>query len=586
MLRPWLVAAIFFLCVGAVPSHAAPTAPATGGGASDLRLEIRTIGPGGVHRAGAWTGVLVQVEELAASPREVILRLALTDEDGDAPTFDRVVATNPGVQTFWLYARLPFDPPDDITVAAYEAAEIQTPDPAGLGARAGRPLASDSAELRAAEPWSDAIAIVGPRSMGLGEYALSTGRSRSDSPLWHYATQVATGLSVSSLPDRWQGLAGFAALIWGETRSGFDPRELVAAPDKARAIEEWVRRGGHLVVIWPAIGTAWQGGQQGVDANPLEALLPAIEPPEKREGVSLEAFRNLLTGGEAPLPEGQILHTFSKRQEASTLDAAEIIKGPGGETLAMRREVGTGAVTIVGIDVGTDAMQAAGLPEVETFWHRVLGRRGQFLTQPELAEAFPNRQPAQIGVDRRRRIIDHDLDQQIKRTGDATSGLLLAVVLFGAYWTLAGPLGFALLKAKGLERHAWMAFLGAAAVFTAIAWSGAAALSPGRTDARHVAVVEQVHGGGVQRVRAWSSVLIPKYGDVSVAIGEPDSETVGSAAFHNLLTPWAGFGTRGGAGSFPDSRAYRFDTRRPDATALPARSTVKQIRVDWAGPRR
>ncbi|MEM7623518.1 MAG: hypothetical protein AAF235_10000, partial [Planctomycetota bacterium] len=303
--RPWLwraFAAITLLLLAPSNHAAAQTPPAqtppdvteqpTPAVVSDLEIRIRSVGPGGGARAGSWAGVLVRVQERAATPREIVLRLSLRDEDGDTAYYDRVVATNTGIQSFWLYAPLPFEGSDSLVVSAYAALEIAPetatdPMTARLGARVGDLLARDTARMNAERPWKQLIGVVGSRDMGLKQYAFTVGQQGDLSPLWHGVTTVASGLGIDDLPDRWQGYAAFDVLVWGATRNDFDPQLLAGSPAKASAIEAWVRRGGHLVVVWPAIGNAWASEA----SNPLVPLLPRTRVPTRREGVDLEPLR-------------------------------------------------------------------------------------------------------------------------------------------------------------------------------------------------------------------------------------------------------------------------------------------------------
>ena len=96
----------------------------------------------------------------------------------------------------------------------------------------------------------------------------------------------------------------------------------------ADAIAEWVRRGGHLVIVVPADGGGWTS-----PGGALAPLLPDVEFV-RREGVDLGAYRPLLTSSEtAPLPDGAILHELRVRDAS---DATPILVGPGGAPVVVR----------------------------------------------------------------------------------------------------------------------------------------------------------------------------------------------------------------------------------------------------------
>lgn len=567
-------------------------------GASDLELTIQSVGLGGAARIGDWFGVRVRVRDLGTASREVVIRLQFPDQDGDDAQMDRVITTTPGATgTYWVYARAPYWAGDvrSVTVSAYLAIPVDTEGPDDgrprFGSRVGRVLARDTTPVTWVERWNPMMAVLGRRPMQLNQYAFAVaGAVQENAHLWHYTTSVAPGLRVENLPDRWQGLAAIDVLVWGDSGSEeSDPQDLANAPDTVDAIREWVSRGGHLVIVWPSIGSAWSSRI----SNPLVDLLPAMQAPKRREGVDLRAYRDLLTGSAATsIPVDQIVHTFEPATDAGPGEAVPIIQGRDGETLVMRRIIGSGAVTVIGLDLRTERMSAFGLPEVETFWNRVLGRRGRFLSDSELTAEFGASGPTTIGNNRERLALDSDIAETIKREGESAAALLLAVLLFALYWVTAGPLGFALLKRNTIERHAWLGFVAAVGVFTAIAWSGASVLRPRKVDAEHVALVEQVHGQNLQRTRMWASVLIPRYGEAVIAVEDaPDpaapaaaTPTVSTSRSTHLLTPWEGFDANQNGASFPDNRGYRIEAVSPDRALIPVRQTVKQVQVDWAGP--
>lgn len=556
----------------------------------EIELRVLRLGPGGLARRGSWAGVLVELRDRGLQQREIVLRAKVEDRDGDEAWLERVVASNPGfAQSFWLYLRLPHGAGTPVAVTAHEAEEVPVTGegPSGLaGFAAGRVLARAELGLDRAAPATEGLyGVIGTADLGLRQYAATTAGERF-SPAGHEVTRVAVGIGVEELPDRWQGLAAVEVLAWGRG-AGAGPEAL--SPDQARALREWVARGGHLVVALPtASAGVWLSG---VD-NPIADLLPAVGEPVRREGVDLGAYRGLLTiDSLRELPGSEIVQSFRRAEGAGSQAYVPILEGPGGEDLVVRRLVGSGMVTLVGLDLASPALRSAGLPEAEAFWHRVLGRRGAIVSGsaglatrfgPEIERVAVNRDPA---------VFDGDFEEQIDKSRRAAAGVLLGFGVFLVYWLVAGPVGFWLLSKWGLRRHAWTAFAATAVVFTGIAWSGAAYLRPATIETEHLTLLEQVHGQAVQRGRSWASVLVPWYGRAEISVGsgvadegtDPAAEAVGLREWHDLLSPWSPAERSGLVGGFPDNRGYRMDARSPDLALVPARSTVKPFRFDWAG---
>lgn len=535
-------------------------------------MKVVRVGPGGQTRAGDWGGVLIEFRDSALQARDILLRLTGHDRDGDPPGYDRVVVGDPErARTAWLYGVLP-DPSvsSRLTVTAHEAIEATGGD-GKLGYRAGRILGRTWIETtRLVPPESGLLGVLGTRDLGLRQYGVSlkSGGIRC-LPLGHEHTEVVTGLTSDDLPDRWQGLLPYEVIVWGR---GVDPTAV--GPERARALSEWVDRGGHLVVVLPAIGQEWTVSSR----NPISALLPSMRI-DRRENVSLEPYRPLLTLDQtAPLPGDSVVHVFSPAPGAVPLEAMPVLVGPDGGCIAMRRVVGVGMVTVVGLDLAASSLRSAGTLDAEAFWHRVLGRRHSLETYEEvrardedLAPAIQQRVPADY---------DADIERQIDRTGDRGKGVLLGLGVFALYWLLAGPLGYVLLGKYGQRAHAWVGFLAMSAVFTVFAWFGASVLRPKSVGGTHLAFLDQVHGSEVQAARVWMSVLVPSYGVAEMSVGDPGGVS------DNLISPWTPPPPAGAGGGFPDNRGYRLSASRPDSMTVPVRSTIKQIRVDWAGPAR
>lgn len=506
----------------------------------------------------------------------MLLRLTLKDADGDDLHHDRVVTANPGVpQGYWLYARLPFSlgPSDRLRVVAFEAEEGAGAEAGGelIGYRPGRLIAEHYVTARGlVAPDVDLIGVVGSSSVGLEAYGRDDGQGFP--PFGHELSRVAFDLQPRTMPDRWQGLQQFSTIVWSEAGGSFDPALL--GTDQATALRRWVERGGHLVVLLPSAGQEWTGAA----ANPLLGLLPAAEA-RRIESFDPQQVRGLLTTDpEARLPERMVAHTFRAAPEATLLDACPVLALPDGRPIAVRRIVGAGMVTVVGLDLSARALRNAGLPEAQAFWHRVLGRRGRTYSAADAAAMAsgqglqpPRRETAEF---------DRSIGASIDKRGTASFGVTLGFIVFVLYWLAAGPLGYAVLSKYGLRRHAWLWFLLAAGIFTGIAWSGATVLRPSRANATMLAILDRVEGVPLARARAWATVLLPEYGEATVELGENASAP--TERHGHLVAPWSpSTGLLGG--SFPDNKGYRVDCRDPDTLVVPTRSTVRQFRLDWAG---
>jgi hypothetical protein len=567
-----LAALVLAVAVLLPASARAQFEPAGTGG--EITITAPWFGVGGVVRPGDWAGIRLALTDIGDRQRDVIIRITMPDPDGDRMLVERVVTTNPGVtQPLWMYVRLPwrFGRADSLTVSAYAAVEQAA---AGTAADArwayttGRLLGSTRIGPRQViTTTTGMLGIVGSRPMGLMRYS---GPANVDHlPAGHERLEVVQRLDPEVLPDRWIGLMPFETIVWNEA----SPAAL--GTDRADALREWVMRGGHLVVVLPRLGQVWTDQVN----NPLHDLMPRVSV-RRVEGVDLAAFAPLITRApDMVMPRNEILHVFEALEGASVSEAACVLAGPPesegaqGACFVVRRVVGTGMVTMVGLDVASRWMTDRGLPDADLFWHRILGKRGELISSREQDLNSP------VHASRDPVTLDRDIGDQVAKTGRAAAGVLIGFVVFIGYWLVAGPVGYAILRRRGLARHGWLAFVAAAAVFTAIAWGGATIIKPQQIAATHLTFLDHVYGQPVQRTRTWASLLVPDYGEVAVTLGDPARRD--GQRFTNVIVPWDPDSL--GRPGFPDARDYRLESRSPDHIVVPVRATVKQFQMEWAG---
>ncbi|MEO1008218.1 MAG: hypothetical protein AAFX79_06605 [Planctomycetota bacterium] len=539
--------------------------PAVVAGVSQGEVAVSAIefGTGNFVRPGSWMGLRLRVLDQGVRQRELLVRVAVRDPDGDTALYERGLASNPGQrQELWTYVRLPFDfrKSGDLQVRVFEAIDADTERP-----RAGRVVGEVLLQpVNVVPAESGLIGVVGPRVAGLGAYTEQS-QEVYDTRL-HQRTALVSRLDPAAMPDEWLGLEQFGTIVWTQG----EPIALGA--ERTDALRRWVQRGGHLVVVLPAVGGTWLTGELN---NPLADVMPAVTA-ERIADYPTAPLRPLLTHREGiALPRTMAAHVFDVEDAAR---ASTVLAGAGGAPLVVRRAVGIGAVTLVGLDVASEALARVGAPSAQTFWHRVLGRRGDLT--PWASRPRGTVQPPRVVVH-----YDESIDFSIAQTGSPASGVLLGFVVFIVYWFVAGPIGFALLKQVKRSRLAWVGFVATTAVFTGIAWGGAVLLSPATIRGSHLTILDHVYGQPVQRSRTWAGMIIPRYGEATVSVGGPRgsaSEPVAAS-----VSPWMSPTPSTTGGSFPDNRGYpvrpiaRLD--EPISMRFPVRSTMKEVQVDWAG---
>ncbi|MBN8645593.1 MAG: hypothetical protein J0L61_10195 [Planctomycetes bacterium] len=534
-----------------------------------IPVEVEAFGVGDIVREGDWAGVsLVLSDPSAPAARNVAVRLAIKDDDGDTQYVTRTLALSQASRVrAWLYFRVPkqFQGGSVLTVTVHEL------DPSASAPRADEGVIPVGAQLAYArigarrvmsEPQHCLIGVIGRRSLRLEQYELRV--ASGTLPTAQEPSVVVTGLTPENLPDAWVGLAPYEAIVWTEG----DPE--LMEESRRQALREWVHRGGHLVVVLPPVGSSWFN-----PSSPLSDLMPSVKV-SRNEDQSLEPYRALLAAGpepENPLPAKSVVQSFEPLPGVTPLEASEILSGPHG-CVVVRRLVGTGAVTVIGLDL-TAGRLAAGVLSADHFWHRVLGRRFD-IPQGEAAKDLVNTGGFGFGA---AVYADGYVGAEIAKQRAAGVGVLMGLGVFAAYWFIAGPGGFALLKLKKRVHHAWAAFSLATLAFTGVAWAGATAMRPRVTEAQHLTYLTHVYGQPVQSARVWTSILLPDYGDRTVSIGRPD----GDKQWKQVLGGWSEPIGNDRPEPFPDARGYSVDTRKLHVARVPARATIRQFVGDWMG---
>ena len=505
----------------------------------DLRMDPNHLGLAGFTRPGSWTPMLLTLENRSADPRKVLCQWVFADSDGDEVSAQRGVTLSPQrTQQAWLYG-IP-------TIASDRSQRwlIRV-----IDEKTQRHLASlEVPPGQLTDQHEGVVGVTGSLMLGLSPYtSLAT---------QHERCKVLRDVAPAFLPDRWYGMALLQALVW--TPQGTDPSDPAISPSSHRAVRNWVRRGGHLVVILPLAGGTWF-------ESPLASLLPAVRTYRVSD-VPIPAWVGRPQNNAPPKVDVKVLEPAADNVSVLLRDRAK-------RPLVVTRRYGFGAVTLVGIDLTDAAMVRAGLPNGPSLWEAVFGWQSPAYTKAEVERGVKNQDIVRPDL-RRYSQPDEFIPRKVAMYGTASPALLTALVMFTLYWAAAGPVGFAMLKRRGLVQHSWIVFLAVVAAFSAIAWGTAALLRPINTAAEHFTVLDVDAESGLVRARAWLSLFASHRGKMKVAIG--DADTVKGQ--HTLASPGFDAGSESG---FIDQQQYTIEALSPDRADIPFRATAKQLHVDY-----
>lgn len=589
-------------------------APASAG---DVTLELLSFGVGNAARPCDWVGIRVKLTSLSTEVKTVEVVWELPNADGDIVENSRTVNLSAGGSVErWLYGRLPPNSQAQISVstAAYlirlyeiDANHRRIADLGSIpiNGDVGKPVALPVDQL------SDMALILGDMRLGLDYYAPRGGSGGAGGagapPSLNSMITVIEGIGPRDLCDRWEGLSQFSTILWCDgTRL---PNQLDT--ERADALKQWIRRGGTFVIGIASDGAAEAWGNGTTDSHKLADLLPSASP-RRVDGVLVSTILPILSKSEANnAPTAKTnLYVFDPRtldrgyRPLVALPAAKdattglSLAGEGsldGAIVGVQRNYGFGQVIVLGIDVdgiNRRGLQRGSLPQGDIFWNGVLGRRGDTPTaeemqilddQNKLYTSAPSLSALGSG---------ETMASYISMNSSAAIGMLSAAGLFGAYWLLSGPIGFAGLRQFKRERHSWSLFVGFAFVFTALAWIGGAVLGQTSPSIRHLTIIDQLavdpsetdasKGAPLQRATSYFSAFLPGYTPTLVTLDD-------DAKQGNLFASWSK-PPSGSGDSFPNKDRYivPYDPNPAKAEStssyrVPARATSADFIARWMG---
>ncbi|MDY7109983.1 MAG: hypothetical protein SYC29_15230, partial [Planctomycetota bacterium] len=565
----------------------------------DVNVVLDQFGVGSAFRSGSFVGIRLKLtpamESELPEATAVWVQWELPNVDGDIAEYGRPAMLTRGRSTReWLYAPLPPEPATTLAGTVWPVRVFTWEDGRTGRELGGARISPSAANATGFSARTTMIGVVGSPQMELSQYA-TTGPGREVYG-GHEAVRIVFGIQPPDLPDRWEGLRCFQAIAWSDAL----PQDLPAA--QAEALREWIRRGGHLIISLPEDTNPWGLGEIG--RTDFDDLLPCRgRAPRRDEDVPVAALRPIFSKAQAVrTAAGASLSLRVFRDLRGGFDVIDnhyepLIALPDGRVVVIQRNFGHGRISVIGIDLSSGSLGRAlfsngtigDLPQADVFWNRILGWRRDTPTTGELTRI--NEAKRLVSPPTQRALASGKLFlERINMSAAAGAGLLLALVLFSAYWLVAGPLGFYVLKQQRQVKHAWLAFAAAAALFTALAWGGVGLLRRSEIKVRHVTFLDHIARVGtgrgeedpqLQRARSWFSVYIPGYADV--AVGIESAPALGTAPpQRDLLASWTPPGET--LQRFPDVDRYTIDVSRDtDDYALPARSTATQMHADWMG---
>jgi hypothetical protein len=391
-------------------------------------------------------------------------------------------------------------------------------------------------------------------------------------------------VSPEELPDDVIGYEAVDAIVWMDA----DANKLTQGTRGSvlRAVQQYVRQGGHLLVCQPA---------EPAHVAPFADLLPILSadasgrfsvPMEDRGDLDVLArithvsgalSNTVIAGGSykvaraVPRPDALIEEWTDWPNDG---------KGPQHTPYLARVGYGSGVVSWVAQDLGSIAVRRGVLAGWVAIWNRMLDWKDQYVvpTNDTSVETLQQRWDAGRAADASGATLT-GMDLTSKTAGY----LLVAVIFFLVYWVVAGPGAFLYLVGKRRAHLSWFAFgilaLAATGLTVVVVWL----VRRLPTEIGHL-TLERRGPDVPEEIFSRFGLYIPRDGEQRIELADVLDRSA-SYVVPLGLNPDVLESTDLG---FTVSEQYNVPVRKADsidpvAIAVPFRSTLKKLEANWVG---
>jgi hypothetical protein len=391
-------------------------------------------------------------------------------------------------------------------------------------------------------------------------------------------TQIARLSDAAQLPARWYGFEGVDSLVITTS----DPnvyRQLSANSARVEAIDQWIERGGKLVL---SIGK--EAIEVSADGGPLTRFLPGkVESLlTLRQAGGLETYADTTDRIDATaVASGQRFQL----QAPKFVDVRGHVEAPEGNLpLVIRTAHGFGEIVTTAFDI--DRPPITEWTAREALLNKLLGRT----KRPETAESSGGRATT-LGYD--------DLSGQLRSALDQFRGVRLVpfaivAVLIASYILVIGPIDYWFVK-RVLKRMelTWISFPLAVVAFSVAAYLLAGWLKGDQLRVNQVDVIDIDADRGLLRGTMWANVFSPEHDayELSLTPKLPASFPPANQKEGETLLSWMGLpgsslgGMAGGSPPSAFNRPYLFSSKLDRLHGVPiAVWSTKAFTARWTMP--
>ena len=546
--------------------------------------EVESVGFGGYYRPDCWTSMLIRLRSKTDTAVTLQIRVYQEDMDRDRVVAVKNISLTPSVdgrggdQRFWMYFR-----PQPVDGGLSDPANGG--DKKTLEQQLKVVLCDSGGRAISHLPITQVPRRVDTQVQSgrpLGTRMVLCVNDGMHQPTWHEYDAV-DGLSQTpsfipmqqrDLPEDVRGYEAVDAIVWLNATAP-DPHK-PAEELKYRAIEDFVRRGGMLVVCQ---------GSEVSQIKGFEGILPVTEM-QTRQTDELDPLPQMARMSRPPTTRPDLKYRvgFARARAGAQVEVKKRW-GAGGESPAVeapylaRWALGMGCVTWVAQDLSESSIARAVPSGWVYVWDTVLGWRNDPQrirpNAPELTAYSRTGSSVDVGEAVLR-------PQSMSRRVSAY--VLLAVGFFVVYWVLAGPVMTMALGARKLASLNWFAFGAIALVAAGLSLVVTLIIQSQSPQLEHITLV-RVPVEGPVTVQSRIGLYVPSDGTKRLEIRDFEPRTV------NWITPfpihpWTL--AQKSRARFLAMKEYDLPiddaaTVAPVRLDMPWRSTQKQLETNWTG---
>lgn len=565
------------------------------------KAEVEKIGFENRYRPDCWTSLVVRLTPETSKADNFQLQVKQEDLDRDHPIFTRTISLTGNTegsavreQRFRVYFKP--QPTDGGLPDANEAGRNTAKD---LQEQLHVSLCTVGGKFIAPVPITTTIINVDPRTSAFSDRRgtrlilfVTDGNSR---PSWaKYELSLGlledvefVGVRPDELPENVLGYDAVDGIVW----MGADPAELKSGGDERyRALETYVRRGGHLVICTTL---EWQKLLGFGDLLPvmIESMDIRQDTEPMRSIVSQTRYALDTEARNVIRPWDQAKGPFNvaraTAREGSMVQEWVTWNNKTGDRSPwlVRKVWGSGGVTWVAQDLGAASLTRpidTGWPQV---WDYVFGWKNRTKVETnQISEREKAEFAKAVGVD-----VGYSLLSGMELQGKSATLIVLAVVFFIGYWLVAGPGVYAYLATRRQTAASWFAFAASALAATLLTVLLVKLTLRGAPEMKHMSLVRAASGPAALNDPAYVysrfGLYIPRDGAQQIELKDMARDSVAA------ITAFGVNPQHLDNGKVPEDPGpeYYVSVRDPASDerariSVPYRSTLKKFEADWTGP--